>query len=98
MDSDNDGFTDFAELHSGTNPLDADDNPAVGRSTIHTAAEMLYFTEPDKTYQLQRISNLGTGAWQNVGDPVQGNGGMLQHFISTRNTERGFYRVIEVQP
>ncbi len=97
-DTDGDGFSDFAEMHGATNPVDANNNPAVGLSTIYTAAEMLYFTEPNKTYQLQRITDLGTGTWQNVGDPVPGNGGMLQHFISTRDTERGFYRVIEVQP
>jgi len=97
-DTDGDGFSDFAEMHGATNPVDPNNNPAVGLSTIYTAAEMLYFTEPNKTYQLQKITDLGTGTWQNVGDPVPGNGGMLQHFISTRDTERGFYRVIEVQP
>lgn len=97
-DTDNDGFSDFAEMHGATNPVDANSNPTVGISTIYTAAEMLYFTQPNKTYQLQKITDLGTGTWQNVGAPVQGNGGMLQHFISTRDTERGFYRVIEVQP
>jgi hypothetical protein len=98
MDSDNDGFTDFAEMHIATNPLDANSNPTTGVSSIYTAAEMLFFTEAGKSYQLQRITDLGTGTWQNVGGAVAGNGGMLQHFISTRNTERGFYRVIEVQP
>lgn len=98
LDSDNDGFSDFAEMHSGTNPLDVNSNPTVGVSTIFTAAEMLYFTEQGKTYQLQKITDLGTGTWTNVGAAVAGNGGMLQHFISTRDTERGFYRVIEVQP
>ncbi len=98
LDSDNDGFSDFAEMHMGTNPLDAASNPTVGVSSIFTAAEMLFTTESGKTYQLQRINDFGTGTWTNVGEPVQGNGGLLQHFISTRNTERGFYRVIEVQP
>jgi hypothetical protein len=97
-DSDGDTFSDFVELHSGTDPNRSDDNPEVGRSSIYTAAEMLYVTEPNKTYQLQRVSDLGTTAWENVGDPVVGDGGMLQHFISTRDTDRGFYRVIEVQP
>jgi|GEM_PF-2628386 len=60
------------------------------------AYEMLYVTEPNKTYQLQKVSDLGTKFWENVGEPVVGNGDMLQHFISTRETERGFYRVIEV--
>jgi hypothetical protein len=98
MDSDGDTFSDFVELHSGTDPNKSDDNPEVGRSSIYTAAEMLYVTEPNKTYQLQKVTDLGTTNWENVGEPVVGNGDMLQHFISTRETERGFYRVIEVQP
>jgi hypothetical protein len=97
-DSDGDGFSDFVELHSGTDPNNSGENPEVGRSAIYTAAEMLYVTEPNKTYQLQKVTDLGTQSWENVGEPVVGDGGMLQHFISTRETERGFYRVIEVQP
>jgi len=97
-DSDGDTFSDFVELHNGNDPNNINDNPEVGRSSIFTAAEMLYVTEPNKTYQLQKVSDLGTQAWENVGDPVVGDGSMLQHFISTRDTERGFYRVIEVQP
>ena len=38
---------------------------------------MLYVTEPNKTYQLQRVSDLGTTPWENVGDPVVGDGGIL---------------------
>ncbi len=97
-DTDNDGFSDFAEMHGATSPTDPNSNPTVGVSSIYTAAEMLFFTQPNKIYQLQKITDLGTGTWQNVGNPVAGNGGMLQHFISTRNTERGFYRVVEVVP
>jgi hypothetical protein len=98
VDTDNPGFSDFAEMHGATSPTDPNSNPTVGVSRIYTAAEMLFYTEPNKTYQLQKITDLGTGTWVNVGTPVPGNGGMLQHFISTRDTERGFFRVIEVQP
>ncbi len=41
MDSAGDTFSDFVELHSGTDPNKSDDNPEVGRSSIYTAAEML---------------------------------------------------------
>ncbi len=96
-DSDNDGFGDFAELHTGTNPQDEADNPQVGRSSIFNAAEMLFFTEMGKTYQLQSVAELGVGAWVNEGDTFTGDGGMVQHFISTRDQDKKFYRVIEMQ-
>jgi hypothetical protein len=98
IDSDGDGFSDYDELHVGSNPLDMADNPQTGLSSIYNAAELLFFTEPNKMYQVQTVNELGTVGWLNVGDPVMGNGQMLQHFISTRSTEKGFFRVIEVQP
>ena len=97
-DTDNDGFSDFQELHVGTNPDNGDDNPEVGRSSIYRAAEMVFFTEAGKTYQIQSVSQLGSGGWMNSGDPVTGTGEMLQYFISTRESEQGFYRIIEVAP
>jgi hypothetical protein len=96
-DTDGDGFADFDELHVGTDPLSGDSNPTIGSSSIYTAAEMVFFTEPGKTYQLQQVSELGTQSWSNVGDPIEGTGDMIQHFISTRSTEKNFYRVIQVQ-
>lgn len=94
-DSDNDGFPDFDELHAGTNPIDMGDNPQVGRSAIYSAAEMLFFTEPGKTYKLQSVSDLGLQPWIDESDPIVGTGQMIQHFISTRGLEKKFYRVIE---
>jgi hypothetical protein len=98
-DSDNDGFSDFKELHTGTNPLDAASNPQLGQSMIYHAAELLFHTESGKTYQIQRIAELGTPqAWESVGPQVVGSGQMIQQFISTRVTDKYFYRVVEVQP
>ncbi len=98
-DSDSDGFTDFVELHSGTNPLSAADNPQVGRSAMYHAAELVFHTDTGKTYQVQRIGELGTTqTWENVGTPITGSGQMIQHFVSTRVTDKHFYRVVEVQP
>ena len=98
-DSDGDGFSDFQELHVGTSPTNNADNPQVGRSSIYQAAEMLFITEVGKTYQIQSIPELGTlQAWQNVGTPITGTGQTIQHFVSTRVTDKAFYRVIQVQP
>jgi hypothetical protein len=95
-DTDADGFDDFAELHLGYDPLNAGENPQLGRTEIYRAAEMVFFTEVGKQYQIQAIDKLGIGGWINVGDPIDG-GGLIQQFISTRMTEKMFYRVVEVE-
>jgi len=96
-DSDGDGFSDYAELHVGTDPNSADDTPEIGRTSIFKAAEMVFMTEVGKTYQVQVISELGATTWVNHGDPFEGTGEMMQMFISTRDTEAQFYRVVETQ-
>ena len=66
---------------------------------IFHAAELLFHTDSGKTYQIQRVAELGTAqTWENVGAQVAGSGQMIQQFISTRVTDKYFYRVIEVQP
>jgi hypothetical protein len=95
-DSDGDGFDDFAELHLGYDPLNDQNNPELGRTEIYRAAEMVFLTEPGKMYQIQAIDKLGVGGWTNVGEPIEG-GGMVQQFISTRITEKMFYRVVEAE-
>jgi hypothetical protein len=95
-DSDADGFSDFDELHIGTNPNSADDSPALGRSTIFQAAEMVFMTETGKTYQVQAVGSLDANDWTNHGEPFDGTGSMMQLFISTRGTQAQFYRVVEL--
>ncbi len=95
-DSDADGFSDFDELHIGTNPNSADDSPALGRSTIFQAAEMVFMTETGKTYQVQAVGSLSANDWVNHGDAFEGTGSMMQLFISTRDTAAQFYRVVEL--
>ena len=97
MDSDNDGYSDFEELHVGTDPMNAEDSPELGRSMMYHAAEMVFFTETGKTYQVQAVGDLGSPAWENVGEPFEGSGDMAQMFISTRETQMKFYRVVEVE-
>ena len=96
-DSDMDGFSDFDELHTGTDPLNAEDNPDVGKSSIYHAAELVFFTEEGKTYQVQAVAELGNETWTNVDEPFEGTGDMMQMFVSTRETSYRFYRVVEVE-
>jgi hypothetical protein len=65
-----------------------------GTNTIHiyTAAEITFDTEIGKTYQIQAVSNLGTG-WQNVGTPVPGTGAAISYVTPTRSKAQQYYRV-----
>jgi hypothetical protein len=96
-DTDSDGFSDYAELHVGTDPNDAADSPELQRTSMFQAAEMVFMTEAGKTYQVQSVSEVGAGNWVNHGDPFTGTGEMMQLFISTRDTQGQFYRVVETQ-
>jgi hypothetical protein len=60
---------------------------------IFTAAEVVFTTEVGTTYQLQSISSLGSG-WQNVGEPIAGNGLSMSFLTPTRNDPYQFYRVV----
>jgi hypothetical protein len=60
---------------------------------IFTAAEVAFTTEPGVSYQLQAISNLGSG-WQNVGAPIIGDGNTHSFLTPTRNDLLQFFRVV----
>jgi hypothetical protein len=94
-DSDGDGIPDGVELKAGSDPLNVQDKPG-DTIKIYTAAEVSFFTETGKTYQLQSVSSLG-GGWQNVGSPVQGTGDVVTHLTSTRGDGQQFYRVVVTQ-
>jgi hypothetical protein len=59
---------------------------------IYTAAEIVFDTEVGKTYQIQGISSLG-GGWQNIGDPIVGDGNSRSYVTPTRTGAQQFYRV-----
>jgi len=96
-DSDGDGFGDLAELHAGTDIQNAEDNPVTGRSEIHHAVEYVFYTEAGKSYQVQVADSLNGTGWVDVGEPIEGNGDVIQHFASTREEAQQYFRVIELQ-
>ena len=60
---------------------------------IFTAAEVAFTTQPNVSYQLESISSLG-GGWQNVGEPIIGDGNTKSFLTPTRNNQLQFYRVV----
>jgi hypothetical protein len=59
---------------------------------IYTAAEVVFNTLLNKTYQIQAASSLSSG-WQNIGYPIQGTGNPVSYVTPTRKTVKQFYRV-----
>jgi hypothetical protein len=96
-DSDGDGYSDQGELLTGNDPNNAEDSPELA-GHIYTAAEFMFVGQENKTYQVQAITDVEGGAWENVGDPVMGTGDPVQYFFSIVGTKKEFYRVIEIEP
>lgn len=94
FDTDADSFSDFAELQAGSDPTSAEDTPGFILK-IYNAAELEFASEIGKTYQVQAVSEL-TGAWVDVGDPIEGTGEMVSRLTSIRGTAQAYYRVVEV--
>ena len=68
--------------------LAARDNPASAKLTTATSVA-------GHSYQLQTSTSLGSGSWQDVGDPVPGNGSPLVFETSFNPDEpRRFYRIL----
>ena len=98
-DTDGDNYNDDVELALGHDPNNANDSPAF-ETRIYTATEFEFSTEAGKMYQVQSITELDD-TWVDEGDPIQGDGNMVQEFFSTRPMEENgkrFFRVLEMAP
>jgi hypothetical protein len=92
-DSDEDHFSDFAEVAAGANPLNPDSIPA-DVLNVFPATEIEFHTAAGTRYQLEATSNLLT--WVPVGGVVQGTGQIHRQFLSARHGVRLFYRLQKV--
>ncbi len=68
---------------------------AVPGTAIHTAVEITFPSEAGQYYQLQCSSDLNSDAWANLGARIQGQGGTLSAFDTTRHAGQRFYRVVK---
>jgi hypothetical protein len=46
-------------------------------------------------YDVQRSTDLGAGVWTTIGEPLDGNGELLQFQDPLNNRPRVFYRLVE---
>ncbi len=61
---------------------------------IYTAAELVFFTQTNVSYQVQYLSEVGATNWINLGVPFSGAGSNTSVFDSTRTSGKRFYRVV----
>ena len=94
-DTDDDGFSDYAEIYAGKNQLDTNSFPAAVLIAF-TSIELEFITQTGKVYQVQTSTNLTN--WTNFDSPIQGNGNIWTKLYSTRGQAKLFYRIEGVTP
>jgi hypothetical protein len=95
-DADGDGATNLQEYLAGTDPRDAQ---SALRLSMHASsgATLEWFGVAGKRYQVQFRASLSEGAWQNLGNPVTGQGRIVQLPANGGEAAAGFYRVVLVE-
>ena len=63
------------------------------RLSIYPAVDVAFFTETNKTYQLQYVASAGITNWMNLGAPILGSGTNISVFDSTRTSPTRIYRL-----
>ena len=88
-DPDGDLYLNIEEFNNGTDPNTVD------VYLMHqTAIELWYKAATGVVYQVQMTTNLTSGIWHDVGDPVVGDGAEHSMLESTRPAPNKSYRVI----
>lgn len=89
-DPDGDFYNNLVEFQHATNPTNFDTYV-----TRWTAIKLEWNTASGSVYQVQMSTNLLSGEWIDIGDPVIGNNAMQYLLDSTRGNESKYYRGIE---
>jgi len=92
-DSDGDGVSNRLEFLYGTRADDSDAFP-IFMAEVHSAIELEWPSVDGAFYQIQESMELET--WQDLGDPIPGDGSKQGVFISIKGESKKFYRVIAV--
>jgi hypothetical protein len=92
-DGDNDGMSNAAEFHAGTDPQNADSYLGIDSITVVSEgmAQIRWRSVPGKRYVVKYSDDLGS--WQNLGANLLGDGSVLVAVDSVVPGHRRIYRV-----
>ena len=86
-------MSNFAEFWAGPDPLDSNSSLAIDRTSLVSSGQIQirWQTVAGKSYTVQYSTNLT--AWNDLGDPVQGDGSIASVIDTTPIANRRFYRI-----
>jgi hypothetical protein len=97
-DFDNDGVTDLDEFIFLSDPKDGSSGrPRVALAKIQSGFEISFPTQFGRNYQVQVRDDLSSGAWENTGQPLTGDG-TTKTVSDPTSLSRRFYRVVAGKP
>ncbi len=91
-DKDADGVSNYLEFLLGSSASDPESTPDLP-FTVSDAVQLIFPTTKGVVYQLQSTSDLESGIWSNLGDPITGTGKTTSHFVPVKNKQNFFYRI-----
>lgn len=65
---------------------------------VNERMELILSAAPGQTVQLQYKSDLASGTWTNLGDPITATDGTISATDTPEPAQRRFYRAIVVLP
>jgi len=93
-DTDGDGFNDLAEVSFGTSPTDPNSVPTFALAIQVAAFDLDLSTANGRRYQLQ--ASEGLGLWDNLFDPIVGDGSIVRKRVEVAGTNYRFFRVKDI--
>lgn len=93
-DPDADGFNNYAENISGTNPTNSASFLKIQSVTRNVSgATLVWQSGIGKKYQVSTRTNITSAAWQNIGSPVTASGATAQYLDTSATNAARFYRI-----
>lgn len=93
-DTDGDGFNDLAEVRAGTSPTDPNSLPSFALGIEVVAYDLELATAAGRRYQLQ--ASEGMGLWDNLFDPIVGDGNVIRRRVEVGGIPYRFFKVKDI--